>query len=79
MSKTVLISFWEGITVSVEGFLVPNVKVTKFLRVYVDHKLAWDEHVTQLLDKLSINKHLFTVSLNLLDKDSLKLIYYIQM
>ena len=79
MSKTILISFWEGITVSVEGLLVPNVKVTKFLGEYVDHKLAWDEHVTQLLDKLLINKYLLAVSLNLLDKDSLKLICYTHM
>ena len=48
--------------------------VTKFL--YVDHKLSWNKYVTKLLDKLLINKHLLTVSSNLLDKSSLKLTYH---
>ena len=79
MSKTVCISCWDGkpgITVTVEGLKIPNVQVTKFLGVYVDHKLAWDKHVSKLLDKLLINKHLLAVSSNMLDNNSLKLIYY---
>ena len=74
--KIVLMCFWNNkpdITVTVDSLSIPNVTFTKFLGVFVDQKLSWEEHVTRLLDKLLINKHLLMVSSNLLDKSSLKL------
>ena len=79
MSKTVFMTFWEkgpNITVTVEGVNIPNVRVTKFLGVFMDHTLSWDSHVSNLLDKLMINQHLLSVSSNLLNKESLRLIYH---
>ena len=77
--KTVLMCFWDNKldrTLSVDGLSITNITVTKFLGVFVDQKLSLEEHVTRLLDKLLINKHLLMVSSNLLDKSSLKLVYH---
>ena len=77
--KTVLMCFWDNkpdITVAVDSLSIPNITFTKFLGVFMDWKLSWEEHVTRLLDKLLINKHLLMVSCNLLEKSSLKLIYH---
>ena len=79
MSKTVLISFWDNkgeVKVLVGDTQILNVQTTKFLEVTVDHTLSWDAHVNNLLDKLMINKLLLAVSSNLLNLESLKLIYY---
>ena len=71
-------TFCKGpnITVAVEGVNIPIVQTTKFLGVFMDHALSWDPHISNLLDKLMINKHLLSVSSNLLNKESLRLIYY---
>ena len=55
---------------------IPQVASTKFLGVILDEKLTWEQHVSHALEKLQSNKHLLSLSKNLLPMHCLKLIYY---
>ena len=49
---------------------------TKFLGVYIDHKLTWQTHITHLLDTLHTNKQMLSLGKHLLDTTCLRNIYY---
>ena len=52
------------------------VRYTKFLNVDPDDDLTWHVHINHILDKIHANKWLLTCGKSLLDKHSLKNIYY---
>ena len=49
---------------------------TKFLGVYIDHKLTWHTHTSHLLDKLNMNRRLMILGKNHLDTTCLRNIYF---
>ena len=49
---------------------------TKFLRVYIDYKLAWYIQVNHLLDTLNTNRCMLCLGKNLLDRTCMKNIYH---
>ena len=57
---------------------LPFVSETKFLGIWLDDKLSWKPHVTNLMNKLKRNLHLLANHRNFLDSHTLKLIYLAQ-
>ena len=55
---------------------IPNVRSTKFLGVFIDDTMSWKTHAEYLHNKLSMNKHMLSISKNKLDKDSLRKVYF---
>ena len=51
---------------------------TKFLRVWIDSCLSWNEHLKQLMIKLKRNLGFLKNSKNVLPKHGMKLLYYAQ-
>ena len=54
---------------------IPIWDSTKFLGVHIDNKLRWTIHVNNLHKKLMANKFLLSMSTNILNTNSLHLIY----
>ena len=78
LDKTVLIKFWlngMSFNISCEGLALYNQRNTKFLGIFVDDELTWNQHVANLINKLMINKNLLSLSRNLLDKSCSRSIY----
>ena len=59
-----------------DGKEITRVKYTKFLGVYVDEHLDWNEHVQHLLLKMSSGIYSLNMSKNLLSTASKKILYY---
>ena len=77
--KTVGIKFWDNKTnmfINVDNINIQMTGCTKFLRVYINYKLAWHIHVNHLLDTLNTNRHMLSLGKNLLDTTCMKNIYY---
>ena len=55
---------------------IPEVDTTKFLGVYLDKNLNWDDHITQLVNKLNSNRYLLNISKKLLSETDLTKLYY---
>ena len=57
---------------------LPMVASTKFLGVYIDQNLSWEPHANYLVEKLitKTNKQLLSLGRNLLDKYSLRNVYF---
>ena len=58
LSKTVRMKFWHNchkFTTEVDNMKLLMVEWTKFLGVYIDHKLLWHVHLNHLADKLRTN------------------------
>ena len=78
MSKTLLMHFWPKkckLNVTVDGTTIPQVSSTRFLGVLVDEELSWDQHVLYVIEKIQSNKHLISLSRNLLPTHCLHSIY----
>ena len=57
---------------------LPRVKVVKFLGMWLDQNMNWNEHLSKLKLKLKRNMTLLQVGTNLLDTNSKKILYYAQ-
>ena len=79
LTKTVIMLFGKNkidFNIDIEGEIIPLVKHTKFLGVYLDNELSWQVHINHVLDKIQANKHLLSLRQNLLDSLTLKNTYY---
>ena len=79
LSKTVLIQFWRNkdpLNIEIDGFRIPNVKVTIFLGVFLDDALSWNNQVVHVLSKIQSNKCMLQMARNLLPTYCLWTIYY---
>ena len=79
LQKTAAMQFWNNNTslkLQVDNIKIPIVESTKFLGVQIDNQLTWHNHVNHVINKLSINKRLMALGKNLLDRDSLRNIYF---
>ena len=55
---------------------IPQVTHTKFLGVWLDENLNWNEHLTRLIPKIKRNLNLLKVSKQLLNVDVKRIIYH---
>ena len=79
LHKTAAMQFWNNNTsleLQVDNIKIPVVESTKFLGVQIDNQLTWHNHANHVINKLSINKRLMALGKNLLDRDSLRKIYF---
>ena len=79
LSKMIRIKFWDNntnMTINMDNINIQMTECTKFLRVYIDYKLAWHMHVNHLLDTLNTNRCMLCLGKNLLDITCMKSIYY---
>ena len=79
LHKTAAMQFWNNNTnleLRVDNVKIPVVESTKFLGVQIDNQLTWHNHVNHLIKKLSINKRMMALGRNLLDRNSLRKIYF---
>ena len=58
---------------------IPQVKSTKFLGMWIDESLSWNEHVTKVILKLKSRVNLLKMSQHFLGKHALKVLYYAQL
>ena len=56
----------EELTLKLNQISIPLVSNTKFLGVSIDNKLNWNEHINNIISKISVNKNLIGRSRNLL-------------
>ena len=82
-SKTFIVFNLPGckkITVELEfgDVKLKSSNTTKFLGVWIDNCLNWNEHLKQLMTKLKRNLGLLRNSKNFLPKHGMKLLYYAQ-
>ena len=66
-----------SITLELEEISIPIASTTKFLGVWIDSKLKWNEHVNQLVLKLKRNQHLLKKSKNMLSLHAKKILYFL--
>ena len=66
----------DKIKIRAMNYLMPNVRNTKFLGVFIDDNMTWRTHMEYLHNKLSMNKNMLSISKNKLDKDSLRKLYF---
>ena len=83
VSKSVCILFSRSPTPSrleleINGEPIPQTDYTKFLGLWIDHKLNWNEHLNRLIIKLSRNVNLLKMGKNFLTPDTQKMVYYAQ-
>ena len=79
LNKTVGIKFWDNkkpFSLHVDNMIIQMAEYTKFLGVYIDHKLNWHIHITNLLDRLNTNRCMLSLGRNLLDMACLRNVYY---
>ena len=77
--KTVSIFFWPGkfnLSVTIDGQQIPQVSPMYFLCVTLDNELCWIPHISQIQNKLLVNRHLLQLGKNLLNEQCLIGIYY---
>lgn len=65
-----------SVLLKVERKSIENVDATKFLGVYLDHKLTWNYHINYILPKLSSCSFLIQNIRNTVSIDVLKLVYF---
>ena len=58
---------------------IPQVKSTKFLGMWIDDALTWNEHVTKTILKLQSRLNLLKVGKNFLSKHALRVLYFAQL
>ena len=59
LTKTVLVNFWSNdkdTNLTLNGITIPVVQVTKFLGEYLDNRLSWNYHTTNVFNKINVNK-----------------------
>ena len=79
LHKTAAMQFWNNNTnleLHVDNIKIPVVESTKFLGVQIDNQLTWHNHANHLVNKLNINKRIMALGRNLLDRNSLRKIYF---
>ena len=79
LNKTGTMKFWTGTAnfeLKVNGQCLPLVSKTKFLGLLIDNNLTWHSHVNHLIEKLNTNRRLLSLGKNVLDKYSLRSIYF---
>ena len=81
LSKLVLLRFWRNEkepreNLNINGLYIPEVDTTKFLGVHLDKNLSWDDHLTQLFNKLNNNHYLLSISKKFLSETNLVKLYY---
>ena len=79
LQKTVSMQFWNNtanLNLYVGETIIPTVESTKFLGVQIDNQLSWRNHANHVIDKLHTNRRLMALGKNLLDRDSLRKIYF---
>ena len=57
---------------------LPRVETVKFLGMWLDQNMNWDEHLSRLKSKIKRNMTLWQVGTNFLDTNSKKILYYAQ-
>ena len=80
-SKSVLLRFWRddnepSENLDINGLYIPEVDTMKFLGVYLDRNLNWDDHLTHLYNKLNSNWYLLSISKKFLSENNLVKLYY---
>ena len=79
LHKSAAMKFWNNNTnleLRVDNVKIPVVESKKFLGVQIDNQLTWHNHVNHLVNKLRINKRMMALGRNLLDRNSLRKIYF---
>ena len=79
LQKTVAMQFWSNNTnlnLHVNNTEILIVESTKFLGVQIDNQLTWHNHVNHVINKLHSNRRLMSLGKNLLNRDSLRKIYF---
>ena len=81
LTKSVLIRFWREESeprenLNIHRLYIPEVDTTKFLGVHLDKNLNWDDHLTQLVNKLNSNWYLLNISKKFLSESDLTKLYY---
>ena len=62
--------------ITIDGHCIPQVRQTHFLGVTLDDELSWHPHISQVREKLVLNKHLLQLGKNMLNTTSLLGIYH---
>ena len=81
LSKSVLMLFHSGkkpvsMKLELDNISIPVASRTKFLGIWIDSKLKWNEHVNQLILKLKRNQHLLKKGKNMLNMHAKKIVYF---
>ena len=78
LDKTSGIKFWDNsnFMLRTNNMSIEMTNHTKFLGIYIDHKLTWHIHTSHLLDKLNTNRRLMILGKNHLDTTCLRNIYF---
>ena len=66
----------DDIDVSIDGNNIDKVNNTKFLGVYIDHKLSWKKHVECISGKVARGIGIILKARKLLNRSALKTLYY---
>ena len=69
----------ELLNISLGKEHIPQCKSTKFLGMWIDEALNWNEHVTKTILKLKLRLNLLKVGKNLLSKHALRVMYFAQL
>ena len=64
--------------IRIGGYEITIEKVTKFLGVWIDSELNWNEHISRLILKLKSRLGLLRCSKNFLKPQCMKVLYYAQ-
>ena len=67
-----------NLQISLGNERIPQVKSTKFLGMWIDESLSWNEHVTKVILKLKSRLNLVRMGKNFLSKHSLRVLYFAQ-
>ena len=78
LDKTIGIKFWDNcnFTLRMNNISIEMTDYTKFLGVYIDHKLNWHIQISHLMDKLNMNRRLMMLGKNNLDLTCMRKIYF---
>ena len=85
VGKSVCILFGQkpGSTTKLQIMLgnenIPQVKSTKFLGMWIDDSLTWNEHITKVILKLKSRVNLLKMGQHFLSKHALKVLYFAQL
>ena len=63
----------EAFTIVLNDIKLPTVNCTKFLGVWIDHKLRWNEHVHKIILKKKCNMNLLKCRKNFLNEHAKKM------
>ena len=83
LKKSVYILFPKSnkevsLAIEMDGKNLKQVQQTKFLGLWIDHKLKWETHYSKLCIKLKQSIGMIRKGKNFLDRQSLKILYFAQ-